>query len=153
MRRLVRRLAALASLLTVIGVTLLALAAPAAAHASLQQSTPLPGSQVAQAPTRVTLAFSEAVGFNARSITVTDGAGRRVDRGAPHTIDGSAATVGIDLAAGLTRGSYTVVWRVVSAYSHPVAGTFSFGVGMPAGSVGAAAESDSLALWLHGLGR
>ncbi|HEY6797119.1 MAG TPA: CopD family protein, partial [Kineosporiaceae bacterium] len=47
---------------------------------------------------------------------------------------GDSRTVRVALAAGLPRGSYTVTWRVVSVDGHPVSGTFTFGVGVPAGA-------------------
>ena len=36
----------------------------------------------------------------------------------------------------LPEGWYLVYWRVVSVDGHPVSGTFAFGVGVPAGTVG-----------------
>jgi len=136
-----------------LGFASVALAAPASAHAGLLQATPAPGSTVDLSPTLVSLQFSEPVGLNSRSIQVTDSAGRRVDRGVPHVLEGVADTVAVDLRTGLARGSYTVVWRVVSADAHPVSGTFSFGYGVPAGTAAAVVAGDPVVPVLHGLGR
>jgi copper transport protein len=117
--------------------------APAAsAHATLEQTTPQQGSEVAVAPASVSLRFSEAVGIGQRAIRVLDPAGRRVDQGEPRHPSGDASTVVVDLNPGLPAASYTVVWHVASADSHPISGTFSFGVGVPAGAASAQARTD-----------
>ena len=138
MRRSRRMLAA-----TICGVGLVLGVAPAAsAHATLEQTTPQQGSQVPVAPASVSLRFSEAVGIGQRAIEVLDPSGHRVDRGAPRHADGDASTVAVDLGPSLPAASYTVVWRVASADSHPVSGTFSFGVGVPAGATSQQASGD-----------
>jgi copper transport protein len=53
--------------------------------------------------------------------------GRRVDSGKVET-DGSRVSVGMHSSA---RGTYLVLWRVVSDDSHPVSGDFTFSVGAP----------------------
>ncbi len=132
---------------------LLAVASPASAHATMEQATPLPGSQLAAGPAEVNLRFSETVGFNQRSIVVMDAAGGRVDAGDLHSVDPSGHSISVRLRSGLAKGSYTVVWRVVSADSHPVAGTFSFGVEVPAGATLTDAATDPVVPVLHGVGR
>jgi copper transport protein len=117
-------------------------AAPAAAHASLDSTDPAQGSELATAPARVDLTFSEGVGLSARALVVLDPSGRRVDRGNPHHPGGNTAVVSVDLTSGLPRASYAVVWRVESADGHPVSGTFSFGVAVPAGTAPTDAGSD-----------
>ena len=118
-------------------------AGPAAAHATLEGTTPDQGSQLASSPTSVTLRFSESVGFGPRSVEVLDAAGHRVDDGAPLHAGADASTVEVGVPRPLPTGSYTVVWRVVSADSHPIAGTFSFGVQVPAGTAPVAASDDA----------
>lgn len=78
-----RRPLAAAGLLTallgaVLGL-LLAVAAPASAHAALTGSDPQDGAVVATAPTQVTLTFSEQVALGADSIRVLDPSGKRAD--------------------------------------------------------------------------
>ena len=131
------RLAVSATALGLLGIVLSA--APASAHAALESTTPAQGSQVSTAPSSVSLTFSEAVGINPQSVEVLDPSGHRVDKGDPHNPGGQPATVTVDLKAGLPKASYTVVWHVVSADSHPVSGTFSFGVGVAAGTAPARA--------------
>ncbi len=68
--------------------------------------------------------------------------GRRVDARAAYHPGGVGAKVSDDLRSGLRDGTYTASFRVVSADSHPVAGTIRFVVGNGAlvhGSVGSSA--------------
>ena len=113
---------------------LVATAAPASAHAALESTTPQQGSQVGTPPTEVSLTFSETVGVNDDSVMVLNASKQRVDTGRPHHPVGQPSTVAVDLRAGLPQGSYVVVWRVASSDSHPISGTFAFGVGVPAGT-------------------
>jgi copper transport protein len=142
-------LAVTATALGLLGVVLSA--APASAHASLESTTPQQGSQVSTAPSSVSLTFSEGVGLNPQSVEVMDPKGHRVDKGDPHNPGGRSSTVTVDLRTGLPHASYSVVWHVVSADSHPIAGTFSFGVGVAAGTVAAETGSSALVGGLDGL--
>ncbi|HEY8979057.1 MAG TPA: copper resistance protein CopC [Streptomyces sp.] len=108
---------------------LLAGAAPASAHAALTGSDPTQGSVVAQAPTQVTLTFSEKIATNADSVRVLDPKGNRVDAGKPNNTDG--ASYAVPLRGGLPDGTYTVTYQIVSEDSHPVAGAFTFSIGAP----------------------
>ncbi|MEU2024419.1 copper resistance protein CopC [Streptomyces sp. NPDC016469] len=132
-----RRPLAAAGLLTallgaVLGL-LLAVAAPASAHAALTGSDPQDGAVVATAPTEVTLTFSEQVALGADSIRVLDPSGKRADtETAPRDLhSGSTVKYGVTLRGGLGDGTYTVAWQAVSADSHPVSGAFTFSIGAP----------------------
>ena len=145
------RLAVSATALGLLGIVLSA--APASAHAALESTTPAQGSQVGTAPSSVSLTFGEGVGINPQSVEVLGPGGHRVDKGDPHHPGGQPATVTVDLKAGLPKASYAVVWHVVSADSHPVSGTFSFGVGVAAGTAPAGAGVSPLVGSLDGLFR
>ncbi|WP_328554604.1 copper resistance CopC/CopD family protein [Streptomyces sp. NBC_00358] len=108
---------------------LLAGAAPASAHAALTGSNPTQGSVVDQAPTQVSLTFSEQVSLNNDSLQVLDPKGQRVDTGGASDLGGD--TYGLKLRPGLPDGTFTVTYQVVSADSHPVSGAFTFSVGAP----------------------
>ncbi|MFI9774392.1 copper resistance CopC/CopD family protein [Streptomyces sp. NPDC051956] len=118
-------------LLLLLAVTgaLLAGAAPVSAHAALTGSDPKQGAVVEQAPTRVSLTFSEEVAMSAGSVRVLDPAGKRVDTG--KTTDLGGTTYGVPLHSGLPDGTFTVAYQVVSADSHPVSGAFTFSIGAP----------------------
>jgi copper transport protein len=135
------------------GMLVVLAAGSASAHATLVSATPQQGSQVSVAPSSVTLTFSEGVGLSARSVEVLDPSGRRVDKGNPHHPAGQPSTVAVDLNSGLRSASYAVVWHVVSADSHPIEGTYSFGIRLPAGAAPADAAGSTLVGGLDGLFR
>ncbi|MCI3240847.1 copper resistance CopC/CopD family protein [Streptomyces spinosisporus] len=139
--------------LTVIGV-LLAGAGPASAHAALTGSDPEQGVVVDTAPSQVTLTFSEKVATSDDSLRVLDPKGKRVDAGNPANVSGTSYAV--KLKSGLSDGTYTVSWQVVSADSHPVAGAFTFSIGAPSStSVKAVGQEvgGGVVGWLYGFGR
>ncbi|MGN6607676.1 MAG: copper resistance CopC/CopD family protein [Jatrophihabitans sp.] len=108
----------------------LLLAGPASAHSSLIGSSPSDGQRLKSAPTTVTLTFDESVGLGAVGyVHVTDSSGARVDARAAYHPKGLGGVVADDLKPGLKPDTYTVSYRIVSADSHPVAGTLRFVVG------------------------
>ena len=107
----------------------LLLAAPASAHTVLVASDPADGSRLAQSPAVVKLRFNEQVGLELGYLRVVDSSGHRVDTGQPSHPDGAGDTVAVTLRSGLGDGSYLASYRVISADSHPVAGTVRYVVG------------------------
>lgn len=102
-------------------------AAAVPAHATLASTEPADGSVVSTAPRQVSASFDQTVGISADSLTVYSPGGQRVDDGqATHP---SANEVAVGLRPGLGDGTYTALWHVVSADSHPVDGAFTFSVG------------------------
>ena len=139
MRGITPRLAALVAL----GLVLLP-AVPASAHAALLQTTPTNNVVLPASPGEVVLRYSEPVTTPLGAVRVFAPRGRRVDTGVVSSRDGGRVVVA-PIEPTLGHGTYVVAWRVVSADSHPVAGTFSFSVGhtsdpyakaRPAGAVG-----------------
>ncbi len=133
-----RRAATVLGLLGALLTALFLAAAPALAHAQLDSTTPAQGVTVATAPARVTLTFSENIGISQGYVRVTDAKGDRVDTG---TASVSGPTAAVALRPGLPDGGYLVSWRVISADSHPVAGSFGFAVGTGTAPIGAAGGS------------
>lgn len=103
-------------------------AGPASAHAELDSSDPAAASTVPAAPATVTLRFTEGVEIGLGGVKVLDPQGKRVDTGDPEHGIGGPSTVRVKLAPGLSPGTYTVAWRVVSEDSHPIAGAFTFNI-------------------------
>ena len=99
----------------------------ARAHAQLQTSDPAVGSIVRTAPEQVAITFSEAVEPRFSSIAVTDGAGRSVTRGAPHTAGGDGRRLLMEVDA-LPAGTYRVEWHATSVDTHKTEGSFGFTV-------------------------
>ncbi|WP_369390452.1 copper resistance CopC/CopD family protein [Streptomyces sp. CG1] len=112
---------------------LLAGAGPASAHAALTGSDPAQGVVVKQAPTQVSLTFSEKVAMNDDSLRVLDPRGKPVQSGKPGNVSGT--TYAVRLKSGLGKGTYTVTYQVVSADSHPVSGAYTFSIGAPSQTV------------------
>jgi copper transport protein len=108
---------------------LLAQAAPVSAHAALTGSDPQQGAVVDEAPSQVSLTFSEKVAMSDGSVRVLDPKGKQVDTGKTSDLGGN--TYAVKLHSGLPDGTFTVTYQVVSADSHPVAGAFAFSVGAP----------------------
>jgi copper transport protein len=107
-----------------------ALAAPASAHATVVSSSPADGSRLGRAPRQVVITFDESVGIGGIGyLRVTNGAGAAVDVGGAFHPAGIGAKVADRLRPGLGDGTYTASFRVVSADSHPVAGSIRFVVG------------------------
>lgn len=124
-----RRAARLGVVAVVTAFVVVALAGPALAHAALEKTSPARGVTVDSSPKRVALSFSEPVSVERGRVHVFDDQLHRVDEGEPHRPRGQADTVVVSLRDHLGRGTYTVSWRVISADSHPVSGSFHFSVG------------------------
>lgn len=141
-----------------LGFVLLVLAAgPASAHAELESTDPAAGAVLPRPPEQVRLRFTESVTTPTGGVRVIAPDGTRVD---PVSVRARGALVTVELPPVLARGSYLVVWRVVSDDSHPVAGSFSFAVGersaVPSASAPSAPRGLSVALgvlrWLGFVG-
>jgi len=101
------------------------LSADAQAHATLLQTDPIPGSNLASAPTQVRLTFNERVEPLFNSLSVMSLSGYRVDDGDAH-LAGDGDTLVVTLSP-IVPGAYVVLWRVNSADGHQVQGQFGFG--------------------------
>ena len=138
---MIRALRPAAGAATVVFFILLAALAPAAAHAYVVATTPAAGVVVDNAPATVTVQFDEPVTLpDGPALQVLDAAGRRVDKN-DAVVDPDDATAVVVHVKPLVRGAYSVRWRVVSADTHVVHGTFSFGYGVAAGTAVAAEDT------------
>jgi copper transport protein len=120
-------------------------AAPASAHATLDQTAPVAGTVLDQLPGEVTLTFSEPVRLVVDKIRVTGPDGVRADTGKPAVRDTELV---IPLKSGGPKGTYLVSYRVISADSHPIGGGYSFSYGQvtatPTGDAGSSVKTDTL---------
>src|ERR1700759_1220030 len=96
-------LAAAGGLLFGLLCVLLGPAAPALAHAALVSTDPASGTIVPDAPTKITLKFSESIQLIPGKIQVLAPDNTRADQGDP-TVDG--ATVTVPLRSGGAKGTY-----------------------------------------------
>lgn len=102
------------------------------AHAGLKSSEPAASSVVEQSPKEIVLNFGEAVEISFGSIRLFDSKSKLIVLPTPRygVSDGvvDKKTVRVEIPE-LELGSHLVVWRVVSADSHPVQGAFAFQIG------------------------
>ena len=120
-----RRLAAVCA----VALAALAAAPGASAHAVLIGTTPGNDSVLERSPKVVTLRFNERVETAFGSVRVYDSAARRVDSGDISRPDEKSVAATID--ERLSKGTYTVTWRAISADAHPISGAFVFHVEAP----------------------
>ncbi len=106
---------------------MLALSAPALAHAFLKSATPAVGSTVPAAPAQVVITFTEGVEPGFSTIEVQDAVGKRVDKGDVHAAPGDNTRLAVGLNP-LTPGTYKVVWHATSVDTHKTEGSFAFTV-------------------------
>ncbi|RIV38629.1 copper resistance CopC/CopD family protein [Micromonospora radicis] len=114
----------LATLCAALGPT-----SPAAAHAVVVATTPARDEVLGYAPREVLVTFSEPIAAVPGRVQVLAPDGKRINTGDPEVRDG---TMRIPLrAADRPLGTYLVSYRVVSADSHPISGSFTFAAGAP----------------------
>jgi copper transport protein len=112
-----------------IAIAALIPATPALAHSTLVATEPRRDAVVGHPPERVLLRFDEPVETALGSVSVYDGDGRRVDAG--EILRPTPESVAVAIDDELTRGTYTVAWRVISADSDPINGAWVFHVQAP----------------------
>jgi methionine-rich copper-binding protein CopC len=117
-----RRLAALFGLSA---VWLLALCAPALAHARLEETYPGEGDVLSEPPGQVQLRFNEPVEAEFSPVEVYDQQDNRVDEDDARVSSDDPNLLVTDLEE-LPEGPYTVHWRVTSADGHPASGANEF---------------------------
>ncbi|NUP73064.1 MAG: copper resistance protein CopC [Sinomonas sp.] len=136
--RLVARAAAALGL----AAALIAPAAAAHAHDSLESTNPANGSTVATVPAAVVLTFDHTPIAIGTKITVKDASGTDQSAGDATVVDNQVTQA---IKPGAPAGAYTVVWRVVSSDAHPIEGTLVFNAQAPAGSSSRTASTPTTA--------
>ncbi len=135
--------------------TLIAVALPpqgALAHAALETSNPANGAVMAQAPETISTTYTEPLEQSYSRMNLYDSQGTEV-QGTSFTFGEDGYTMVIDVPAGLTNGTYPVLWRTLStADGHTAQNYFAFTIGSNADIVpivipGSASEGDSSPQW------
>jgi copper transport protein len=121
-----------------VAALLLAIGAPAGAHALRQSSFPDAGATLAKAPGEVRVTFGEEPDPRLSSLRVLDTGGHDHTAGPTTAVPGQPLALRVPVGP-LPNGVYTVAWRTVSRVDgHLAAGTFAFGVGVtPTGAAAA----------------
>jgi copper transport protein len=131
----------------------LALPAVASAHATLQATIPRFGTELQRGPATIRLRFDQRVKLLPGAVQVLNDNGENF--AGPVHVDGTSV---VTYVRPLKLGAYTVRWQAVSADSHVVSGVWTFGVRVPAASVGDAfgaggpTVSEHVVRWLWFLG-
>lgn len=103
------------------------------AHAKLIRADPAPGSGVGSAPSQVQLWFDEPPELGFSEVQVLNQQKQRVDAGTLQIAPDDGLSV-IAPLKGVTDGTYTVVWKILSQTDgHITRGVFAFNVGNVAG--------------------
>ncbi|OBQ59210.1 copper resistance protein CopC [Mesorhizobium loti] len=106
--------------------TVMASTDQAFAHAALIKTDPADGAVLAQAPTRLSLTFSEPVSPLVLTLVKPDGTPLPLT-----SFRLTDQTVEIDNPQALKSGTHVLSWRVISADGHPVGGSLLFSIGAP----------------------
>jgi copper transport protein len=108
-------------------VSLLALAAPAAAfaHAGIETESPSYRQRLESAPRSVTVTFDQKITVLPSSIRVYDARGNVVSGRSSLSDDGRGIVAPL---RRLSKGAYTVRWQALSGDGHVVSGVYTFGV-------------------------
>jgi copper transport protein len=118
-----------AVVLAVAGLAVLGTAGLASAHAVLEHSTPAADSVVTTEPVTVVLTYDETVVAASDALHVYDDRLQPVKTGSTTHPNGQGDSIEVGLPPGLAKGTYTVTWRVTSADTHIVSGSFEFSIG------------------------
>jgi copper resistance protein C len=103
------------------------MAAPAFAHAFLQNANPPVGSDVATSPPELSILFTEGVEPMFCKIEVDGPTGAAVATGKPHVAPDNDRRLVITIPK-LTPGTYKVTWHATSVDTHKTEGTYKFTV-------------------------
>ncbi|HEU0114793.1 MAG TPA: copper resistance protein CopC, partial [Thermomicrobiales bacterium] len=124
---------AVVALALVVGWFASAVAAPlAAAHAFLASSDPAANAVLTSAPTAATLKFTEPIEQSYSQAQLFDQTGKQIS-GAAIRFGGDGATLILSLPSGLKHGTYSILWRSLSAAdAHTAQGYLAFTIGAEA---------------------
>ena len=141
-RQLTVRHSGLAALLVVLCGFFVAAPSTAFAHDELIGSTPDDGEIVETGPSEIDLRFSAnpLEGAGATEVLVVDPSGAEIQQGDP-ILDRNGVIQ--ELSGTDERGTYTVVWRIVSSDGHPISGELAFSVGETSVPVDIATTTDA----------
>lgn len=105
----------------------IALPSPAPAHTRLERTIPAAGSAVAEAPSHLSLKFSQGIEPAFSQVQVLDPGGKPVATEALKSDPPDPGLLQVSLPR-LAPGTYRVRWRVLSVDTHVTEGSYSFEV-------------------------
>jgi copper resistance protein C len=107
---------------------LLAITAPAAAHAKLTVANPAADSVVAESPKELRMTFNEGLIAKYSSVEVKAQDGTKIETGTAVADPADNKQMVVPLPNTLADGKYSVDWQAVTDDTHRVKGKFSFTV-------------------------
>jgi len=118
-------------LTTLVGVAMLVIPATASAHAILIASSPPMGAATPVAPAVLRLQFSEAVTLlnPSQDCQVVSSTGASIESAPCHVDPSDVRQLDAPLKSGISPGTYTVRYQVVSSDSHVVGAALAFAIG------------------------
>jgi copper transport protein len=120
----------LAAALVALSLTLIAGVLPASAHAFLETSDPEANAILATAPPLVTMRFTEPLEHSSTRADLYDQTGKQVSGTSFQFVDSDRNSLTLKLPPNLSNGTYTVVYRTLSAADgHGAQGYFAFTIG------------------------
>jgi len=126
---------------------LFAKSAPALAHASLLETSPIQGAVLRTSPETIHLRFNESIAPLAFSFVQWDGTSL-----APDSVEAQDREVRITPPHDLLNGTILMNYRIVSADGHPVSGVLVFSIGSPNREIDSYAARDdarlTMLIWL-----
>ncbi len=125
------------------GVLAVLFSQAASGHAVLLTSDPGSKAELEASPSEIRLGFNENVG--PIFLKVLDSEGTEV--GEPGEFSVSGNDVFLPLNAELANGTYVVVYRVISADTHPVGGSVMFAVGEPLAELDDISDAGAVSGW------
>ncbi|MDI9938904.1 copper resistance protein CopC [Rhodococcus sp. IEGM 1351] len=128
------------TLLAVTATALLVGMGSAQAHSELISSSPAADSVLDFGPPGVELVFNQNIQNQFVNVSVTAPDGTQVGQGEPSV---QGAKVLLPILDGVGSGQYTVGYRVISEDGHPITGTYSFTLALPAPPVSQAAAASA----------
>lgn len=117
------------TLLAVTATALLLGMGSAQAHSELISSSPAADSVLDFGPPGVELVFNQNIQNQFVNVSVTAPDGTQVGQGEPSV---QGPKVLLPIRDGVGSGQYTVGYRVISEDGHPITGTYSFTLALPA---------------------
>lgn len=122
-------------IITLLAATVIALLlgmGSARAHSELISSSPAAESDLDLVPASIELVFNQKIQDQFAYATLTGPDGTQISRGEP-SVQGERVLLPVQAGGG--SGQYTVAYRVISEDGHPISGTYSFTVALPASPV------------------
>lgn len=111
------------------------------AHAYVISSNPSENAVLKEPPKQIRIQFSESIQTGFHSITLVNSSGKKVATTSSKIDPHNGSILEVNIKGKVSKDTYTVQWKAISADGHPVQGVIPFNVGTGKGSVQAEAKT------------